>query len=46
MNDEFPPSDGMAPAADEEDDADHRASIIATNAPLSIEPQLIAKEIT
>ncbi len=46
MNDEFPPSDGMAPAADEEDDADHCASIIATNAPLSIEPQSIAKEAT
>ncbi len=44
MNDEFPPSDGMAAAADEEDDADHRASIFATNAPLSIEPQSIAKE--
>ncbi len=43
MNDEFPPSDDMAPAADEED-ADHCASVIATNAPLSIEPQSIAKE--
>ncbi len=46
MNDEFPPSDGMAPAADEEDDADHCANIIGTNAPLSIEPQSIAKETT
>jgi hypothetical protein len=39
MNDKFPPSDGTAPAVDEEDDADHCASIIATNASLSIEPQ-------
>jgi hypothetical protein len=46
MNDEFPPSDVTALAADEEDDADHCASIIATNATLSIEPQLIAKETT
>jgi hypothetical protein len=46
MNDELSPSDGMAPAADEEDDADHCASNIVTNAPLSIEPQSIAKEAT
>jgi hypothetical protein len=46
MNDEFLPSDGTAPAANEEDDADDCASIIVTNAPLSIEPQSIAKETT
>jgi hypothetical protein len=46
MNDEFLPSDGTAPAADKEDDADHHASIIVTNAPLSIEPQSIAKKPT
>ena len=38
IDDEFPPSDGMAPAAEEEDDADHRAIII--------EPHSIAKETT
>jgi hypothetical protein len=38
IDDEFPPSDGMAPAAEEENDADHRAIII--------EPHSIANETT
>ena len=46
FDDEFPPSDGMAPAAGEEDDTDHRASIFASNAPLGIKSQSIANETT
>jgi len=41
--DEFPPSDGVAPAAEEEGDADHHASILALK---GIEPHSISKETT
>ena len=43
IDDEFPSSDGMAPAAEEEDDADHRASIFSSK---GIKPHSIAKEAT
>jgi hypothetical protein len=43
IDDEFPSSDGMAPAAEEEDDADHRASIFSSK---GIKPHSIAKETT
>ena len=43
IDDEFPSSDGMAPAAEDEDDADHRASIFSSK---GIEPHSIAKETT